>query len=472
MQEQTEQISGIHGLILSIANVVTYIVLGIILIFFFISTYSGWGIRGVIMFAMTLLGFLFVAFLVGFILSQLFPDRRSSQFAMLFNIIEGVLILIITLAGVELAKNTTAAVGLFDGQGVYATIKDILGGNTLVLNKEGTPGFITKPGLYWVTAFASSVLKSSGGGEGAMSSFILGVHVICAFITYRVSRTVSGRVASVAVYAAMMLIPSQVCSGSVICLESFAALFVMLNMLIFAYSRRLTRMEQSTELRLGLTALSALALGVAMSMEPAALILPFAECYYVCAYQRNRRKINPDTPDMRAKTSLILVIGSFAVFFILTLVRAIKLSASFFEVMGGYLSVFKFNAHPFLNVPLVWSTDSYADAALYFHSPYSNQIAYGCVLGSAFICVILSWVLKDAEFFVARIYLLMSVFVTFFSGEDTVEHISCFCVMVVLGGALFEGVYSALRLRAMDVMKAKESAKEFLERITEDDDDD
>ncbi len=413
------------------------------------------------MWAMALVVFLFGAFLVGFCLSQLFPDRRSNRFQLIFNITEFVVLLIITLAGLELAQNTSYAMGLLDPYRIHGmSFAVALDPSILKAHSPALRSFTETPALYGVVRFVSLFYRGLGADESILGSVFMCVHVLCAFFTYRLARMVSGRVASVAVYGLMMLVPSQLCVASVANIHIFAATFVTLNLYLFAYSRRMSRMELSLNEIVPVVAGAAVSAGFAAFFNPVAFILPLGEILFIVFYQVNRKGINPDSKKERVIYSLILALACVLVFLLLCVVKAVDLKASMKEVFLPYFHAFLPVDGIKLELPAIWGSEDYAQSVLYYHSPLQCQIAYGCVLTSAFACVVMNWVLKQSDYFVLRLFILASVIQTALSGTSSMDHTECFCLLTVFCGGLFGEVYSALRAKAFRRMQEEQQKLE------------
>jgi len=426
-----------------------------------IGTAAAWGIRGVLMWALALIVFLFGAFLAGFCLSQLFPDRRSNQFKMIFNMTEFVVLLIITLAGLELAQNTSYVMGLLDPYKIHAMSYQVaLDPSILKAHSPVLRTFTQTPALYGVVRLVALFYSGLGADEAVLGSVFMIVHVLCSFFTYRLARMVSGRVASVAVYALMMLVPSQLCVASVANINYFAATFVTMNLYLFSYSRRMSRMERSSSDIVPVVALAAVGVGFAAFFNPVAFILPVGEILFICFYQVNRKGINPDSKKERLKYSIILMAVSIVVFLLLCLVKSLDLKVSVKEVFLPYFHAFFPEDGIKLELPAIWGSEDYAKDVLYYHSPLQCQIAYGCVLAAAFACVVMNWILKQSDYFVLRLFILASVIQTALSGTSSMDHTECYCLLTVLCGGLFGEVYSALRSKAFKQMQEDRLRKE------------
>ncbi len=449
MEKKSGVAEFIKKMIISGTNMITYLVLGLLIVFYCIQLYEGHGTPGVVFWAGTLAALLFVALVVGFCLSQMFPDRRSHQFAFLFNFIEFICIFIITLAGMELSEIAMNNVKTIDRW----QIADL--GRVLSLSREiisiqpAVPQALTyHPDLYSVVRLFSGIFRIAGYSSDVANYIVLIMHLLCAFFTYRIARMLTGRVASIVVYGLMMLIPSQICIVSVRNPQIYGETLVMIQLCVFLYSRRLSRMEKSIFIRLFLLTISAILAGLATFTLTPAFIVPFAEIYYVCALQRNRRGINPDSVPVRIAGSIILGLGSALVFAGLVALKCIDIMVSPAEIISGYLNSYRPNIFVPVNLPLVWGTDSYAEKVLYFHTAFENQISYGCMLGLAFICMLLCWYLQEKEFFVLRMLFLSIVVASLLNGKNTIEHLPAIGILAILAGGLFDKIYSTLRRKA------------------------
>lgn len=452
---------------ISVINVITYAVLGLFLLFFFNSLKQDYGTNGIIRWAGALCVLLLMSLIIGFVLSQLFPDRRSKQFHLLFNMIEAVCILIITLAGFELTEK------LFFQSPAVDDWQLITIGNLLSKSKEifaaqpaVTTAMINNPGVYAGARLFSILFSIAGFTDMTVNYTFMVIHFLCAVFAYRISRMLSGRVTSIAVYALMMIVPSQIFGILVRNSDIFGAAFIVLQIYIFLISRRFARMEKPRYIIRIYLVFAAIICAVAMFFNPAAVILPIAEIFYVCLIQRNRRGINPEQKKDRLINSLIIGLVSFIPLMILLALKAGDLSKSFLDVLSGYFSVFMPNAYLPVNLSSVWSTEGGVIDKEAVEILIWNQATYGTMLGAAFICNIISWFLHEKEHFIIRMYFLSVVILTLFSGRTNSDHTSAYFAIAIMTGALFETIYSALRAKAFAKYQQK---KEELEKNTQQD---
>lgn len=438
----------IKKIVISSINLITYLLLGLMLIFFGIQLFDKQNILGIAIWAGALLALLFLSFLIGYLLFRFVPDRRNGKFTVLYNIYEAVCIFIILIAAIELFNLMCARVSRIDQWQIIPLGKLLANSREIYFAEPAVSlTLLSRPGMYASVKLVSIISYIFDGNESVLGCLIFGLQVICAFASSRIARGISGRIAAVFTFALFMLLPSQICLGSVVNDYIFGATLLFLQIWLFTYLVHLSRIEVSLWVRHIVLVISAILMAAAVFALPAAIIVPFAEVVYICVVAEKRGEEHTDKRKTRVAESIIYT-SCFAISLLgLWGYKAYDMALTMYDVLYGYGKAFLPNEHVMINMPLVWGNDSYMDAIMQFNTPFENQIAYGCLLGLAFISLFISWFLNEKDYMIIRCFLIMVCVCTFLNGASVLEHLVALPVLTILSGSLYAMIYSMLRLR-------------------------
>jgi len=401
--------SGIHKSILEAVNVITCILLGVIMVFFCKYTMGSWGLRSLVIWAGLTLLLLFLVFLAVYCVSELFPDRRLIRFGRIFLFTEVLLVIIGIMAWAQLG-----------------------------MGRIGEASFVLK---------AESLLG--------------------ALFAYRISRNISGRWCAPATLGILLLLPSEICLPAVSDDLLTARFFVLAGMFLFFESRRMARQMYDDKAILAVLVLSVFPLARAMTMNAAAISLPLILTYYICALQMGRNGVNPDSREMRVKSSLILLIGAYGLFFGELIFKAVSGSQTFAGLLQSRFGGSEASLRPGVNISMVWDSNFHAYTAMEPGQVFSDHMIYGFVIACALGGILLCARSLETAHFVPAAFIMVFILFNAVLGGDTADHVMAFPFLALLAGLVPERIYASVMAGKFKKKEEEKAAGEaVLEPIT------
>lgn len=436
---------------LTVINLILFIPLVILIVGCIVGTFSHDGIIGILQSAGAFLVLLFLLFLTAVIIAQLFPNRRDERFRLLCSIIEGMVVLVIAVGGIQLCLNSMGIRNLVDDWNTLGIIK-----KCAVRNLDTFNYLARRPQLYVFNSLQWFVLSAFGYGEEVMGTFLLSVYFLTAVLLYRISRIISGRVAGVVTFAAAIFMPLGICQTTMVNVYTVSILIVLIHLWLFFISRRLARSLGSESLKKFLVLIAAIVLGLAVFSEPSAFILLLAEPLYICAFQRGRDGENPEDIRKCIIQSVILVLVSLITFLLLMQIKAADLSMSQYEVFNAYLSSVSGSNAFAENAAKIWGYQTYIEPALYYNTVAEYQRIYFAVLSLAIVDGAICFAVKESQSLCIRAFVSAQIICTFLSAEGAAAQYGIVTLLSVMCGGTFAGLYGLLRKKAFDEIQRNE----------------